>query len=150
MLDVVTPRCRHLQVIDEARRRWNTDDYDEDDEVWCVLDTELDRKLTLAMLEKAGEDIQLALSTPCFDYWLLLHHKDHRAPFQSAKEVEKALKCVVPGWSKGGTRFADFKDGVADACRRAKAIDSVGKDPLVNPSTSVWRLVEAIRGSRRD
>src|SRR5690606_32587786 len=51
VLDVVTPRCRHLQVIDEARRRWNTDDYDEDDEVWCVLDTELDRKLTLAMLE---------------------------------------------------------------------------------------------------
>lgn len=147
VLDVVNPRTRHLQVIDEAWRRRNIDDWDEEDEIWCVLDTELDRKLTLAMLEKAGDEIRLALSTPCFEFWLLLHHKDHRAPFQTAKEVEKAVKCVVPGWTKGSTRFADFREGVADACRRAKAIERAGEDPMPNPSTSVWRLVEAIRGS---
>ncbi|GII91814.1 RloB family protein [Sinosporangium siamense] len=132
-----------------ANRRRNLDDYDESDEVWCVLDTELDSNLTGRMLAKAGGKVRLALSTPCFDFWLLLHHKDHRAPFQAAGDAEKALKCVLPGWSKGNTRFADFRDGVDDACRRAKAADPEGENHMRNPSTSVWRLVESIQASAK-
>ncbi|GIH68129.1 hypothetical protein Mth01_03820 [Sphaerimonospora thailandensis] len=147
MLDVVNPEVDHLSVIDEAQRRWRVDDYDDGDEVWCVLDTELDRDLAERMLSTAGGEVQLGLSTPCFDFWLLLHHKEHRAPFQSAREVEKAVKCALPGWSKGSTRFADFEAGVDDACRRARAIDPKGNDHMRNPSTSVWRLVESIRES---
>ncbi|GAA0378218.1 hypothetical protein Acor_44280 [Acrocarpospora corrugata] len=145
VLDVVNPKIDHLGVIEEAQRRRRTDDYDDSDEVWCVLDTELEPKLTERMLAKAGINVRLALSTPCFDFWLLLHHKDHRAPFQAAGEVEKALKRVVPGWSKGGTRIADFVDGIDDACRRARAIEPEGKDHMRNPSTSVWKLVEFVR-----
>lgn len=148
VLEVVNPKVDHLNVIVEAQRRWRIDDYDDSgddgDEVWCVLDTELDRELAGQILVKAKGKVQLALSTPCFDYWLLLHHKDHRAPFQAAGEVEKALKSALPGWSKGTTRFTDFKDGVGDACQRAKAVDSDGGSHLRNPSTSVWKLVESI------
>ncbi|MEV4294274.1 RloB family protein [Microbispora rosea] len=147
VLEVINPKVDHLSVIVEAERRRRIDDYDETDQVWCVLDTELDSKLAERMRAKAGTMVRLALSTPCFDFWLLLHREDHRAPFQAAGEVEKTLKSVLPGWSKGSTRFADFKDGVDDACRRAKAIDSEGSDYMRNPSTSVWRLVESIRGS---
>ncbi|MFF4416452.1 RloB family protein [Streptosporangium sp. NPDC001559] len=144
VLEVVNPRVDHLNVVVEAQRRWRVDGYDDGDEVWCVLDTELDRRLAEQMQAKARGNVRLALSTPCFDYWLLLHHKDHRAPFQAAGEVERVLKVVLPGWSKGSTRFADFKDGVGDACWRAKAIGSEGEDHMRNPSTSVWRLVESI------
>lgn len=147
VLDVVNPKVDHLSVIEEAKRRQFLDDYDDDDQIWCVLDTELDPSLAEAMLARAGSKIQLALSTPCFDLWLLLHHKDHRAPFQTAKQVEKAVKSAVQGWSKGSTQFRDFQDGVEEACRRAKAIDPDGKDHMRNPSSSVWKLVESIRVS---
>ncbi|MEO3801179.1 RloB family protein [Nonomuraea sp. B1E8] len=144
VLEIVNPRADHVRVIAEAHRRRCSDDFDDGDEVWCVLDTELDSGLVKRMQAEAGSQVRLALSTPCFDFWLLLHHKDHRAPFQTASEAEKALKSVVPGWSKGGTRYADFKAGVADACRRARALDPEAEDQLRNPSTAVWKLVQAI------
>ncbi|WP_169988259.1 RloB family protein [Microbispora sp. H10836] len=147
VLDVINPKVDHVNVVVEAHRRRCLDDYDDGDEVWCVLDTELDRGLADRILAKAGGTIRLALSTPCFDFWLLLHREDRRAPFQTAGDVEKALKRALPGWSKGSTKFADFRDGVDDACRRARAVASEKKDHMRNPSTSVWRLVEAIRGS---
>ncbi|MDF5756885.1 RloB family protein [Spongiactinospora sp. TRM90649] len=73
VLDVINPKVDHLGVVAEAKRRLRIDDYDEDDEVWCILDTELDPKLTEALLVKAGSEVELALSTPCFEFWLLLH-----------------------------------------------------------------------------
>lgn len=147
VLEVANPKVDHLRIIEEAKRRQLVDDYDDEDQIWCVLDTELDSRLAEAMLAKAGPKVQLALSTPCFDFWLLLHHKDHRAPFQTAGHVEKALKSAVRGWTKGSTRFGDFQDGIEVACQRAKAIDSDGNDHMRNPSSSVWKLVESIRAS---
>ncbi|SDG34264.1 RloB-like protein [Sinosporangium album] len=119
-------------------------------QIWCVLDTELDHGLAERMLAEADGKVMLALSTPCFDFWLLLHREDHRAPFQTAGGAERASKRVMPTWSKGGTKFADFQDGVGDACRRARAADPEGKNYMRNPSTSVWRLMQSIREPVKD
>ncbi|MGW0058605.1 RloB family protein [Streptosporangium sandarakinum] len=127
---------------------------DEYDAVWCVQDTELDRALTEKMLREArkgskgsrgGKKLHLGLSTPCFEFWLILHHDDHRKPFQSADEAKDRLKDLLPTWTEGGTRFSDFAHGVADACDRARSLDREGDDHGRNPSTNVWKLATLLR-----
>lgn len=140
-LAVDAPQRDHLGLVREAGRR-RSDEYDE---VWCVLDTELNVHLVHELIREAqSSEIYLALSSPSFEFWLILHAKDYSRPFLSAREAERELKAIRPGWSKAATKFEDFEDGVNDACKRARRLhDGDGLPP--NPSSAVWRLVEAIR-----
>ena len=145
-LAVVAPGCDHVALVWEAKRR-SSDEYDE---IWCVLDTELDERLVTRVLQEAqGSDVHIAFSSPSFELWLILHLKDHARPFQSAKEAEKMLKALRPGWSKAATRFRDFEGGVVDACGRARRLHN-GDGLPTNPSSAVWRLVERIRPQPAD
>jgi hypothetical protein len=140
-IDIDDPACDHVGLVREAIRR-RSDEYTA---VWCVLDTELDPKLTNRIVAAAKDDeIHLALSTPCFEVWLILHHEDHTAPFQSAEQAKKKLTDLLEHWSEGSTKFADFKDGVANACSRARHLDPTGDNLLKNPSTTAWKLVETL------
>ncbi|MFG1999073.1 RloB family protein [Spirillospora sp. NPDC048911] len=140
-LAVDAPDRDHLGVVREAIAR-RTDEYDE---VWCVLDTELDEALVTEIVREAcAGGVKLALSSPCFEVWLILHHEVCAAPFQSAEQAKKKLAQVLPGWSETTTRFADFKKGVQDACQRARPLSGDADDLLQNPSTNVWRLAELI------
>lgn len=140
-LSIDAPGCDHVALVREARRRSG----DEYDEIWCVLDTELDDGIVHEVIKEAhGSNISLAFSSPSFELWLILHSKNHTGPFQSAREAEKMLKALRPGWSKAATRFEDFEGGVGDACERARRLhEGDGLPP--NPSSAVWRLVEKIR-----
>lgn len=114
-------------------------------EVWAVFDTEC-TDVSEHCHRARGRNIRVGVSYPCFELWLLLHHEDRHAPFQSADQAEAALKKAVPRWRKGdGTHFADFTDGVADACTRARRLEPTGEDHGRNPSTNLWRLVEQLR-----
>ncbi|MFC4592317.1 RloB family protein [Sphaerisporangium corydalis] len=142
-LDVDIPKGDHLAKVREAVSRAS----DEYDGVWCVVDTELNESLTCDLVKEAKNGpIELGLSTPSFELWLILHHADCARPFQSADDAKRRLKEVLPTWSEGNTRFADFSGRVDAACRRARKLDPDGRDPLRNPSTGVWRLVESLRG----
>ncbi|WP_405143437.1 RloB family protein [Sphaerisporangium sp. NBC_01403] len=141
-IDVDEPKGDHLAVVHEAVSRVS----DEYDAVWCVLDTELDETLTAEMMREAKRGpVDLGLSTPCFEFWLILHHVDCARPFQKADDAKKRLKELVPSWSESNTKFSDFADGTDVACRRARKLDPDAGDPLKNPSTSVWRLVESLQ-----
>lgn len=110
------------------------------DQVWCVIDVD-GRDLLPAMAKARRNGIELAISNPCFEVWLLLHHKEHQAPFQDAKDAQRCLRTVCPHWTKAKTRFADFASGLDDAYERARKLDPSGADHRRNPSSSMWRLV---------
>jgi hypothetical protein len=140
-IDVDDPGSDHVALVREAVKR----ESDEYTAVWCVLDTELNRGLTKRIVADADtHGVELALSTPCFELWLILHHIDHAAPFQSAKEAKKKLTALMPSWREAATAFADFRTGIDDACRRAQRLDPTGEDHLKNPSTNVWKLIEKL------
>lgn len=142
-LDVDIPKGDHISAVREAASRVSA----EYDAVWCVLDTELDRTLTALMLREAqGSSVELGLSTPSFEFWLILHHAEYAKPFQSADDAKKMLKKIIPSWSESDTRFSDFADKVDSAYGRARKISPDGKNPMLNPSTGVWRLVASIQG----
>ena len=122
------------------RRDQARDDYDQ---VWCVLDVDdFDFAGALALAER--ERIRLAISNPCFEVWLLLHHVHVGTGFADARAVLEQLKEIVPGYDKTSLRFEDFAAGTADAVARARKLTDTETVKGPNPSTGMWRLVELI------
>ncbi|HSH04395.1 MAG TPA: RloB family protein [Anaerolineae bacterium] len=121
-------------------------------EVWCVIDTEtpvdnqvaLERATAKARAQK--KFMHLAVSNPCFEYWLLLHFRHTSQPFRNASQVIHKLKEHLPNYEK---RYQDFEElfglieqamGHAQAVR-ANHVDG-GRYP--NPSTYVDQLVDVL------
>lgn len=134
------------QVVAYARDHC---DYRDFDETWCVVDVDRfeaeGQKVTAACAAARSSGIQVAVSHPCFEYWLLLHHEYSAAPMARCGRAEERLRRFVPSYDKTNLRFADFAPGVADAVKRARH-DGGNADWRRNPSTNVWQLVERILG----
>jgi hypothetical protein len=123
----------HNLVKYAARLR---DQYREDFEaVWCVVDVD-SFDITAAAKEAERVEVNLAVSNPCFEVWLLLHFADHRAHIAGYRAARDLLARHVPGYDKKPD-FTTFDGGVEEAVARAALL---GPD---NPATDVGRLVEA-------
>ncbi|MFB9923563.1 RloB family protein [Amycolatopsis halotolerans] len=129
-------------LVRYAARVRSENDYDE---VWCVVDVDhFPLPGAVASAKKLG--VKLAVSNPCFEYWLLLHFEDCQTPMTRYQEVERKLKKHVPTYRKDGVRFDDYAVGVESAVARAKSGCPADSHPHERtPSTSVWPIVEAMR-----
>ncbi len=123
---------------------------DEVDECWCVFDVEwpqhhpnLHRAAELA----AQHGIEVAISNPCFELWLILHYED-RSAFMDTRAAEQRSRQLD---GRDGKRI----DGPAymkrrqQAARRAVMLadrhsGNATTFPSNNPSSSVYRLLAAI------
>lgn len=113
------------------------------DEVWAVVDVD-QFDVEVALVEAGRRNVNLAISNPCFELWLLLHHSDCRSHCAGCADAARRLKKQIPTYDKAQVDFAQFEAGVDDAIKRAKQLDPTGQDWGQNPSTGVWRLVERI------
>jgi hypothetical protein len=102
------------------------------------------------IIKEAGEKgISVALSKPCFELWLLLHHtdKDIITELDSAKSVENALRQMLGEYNKTSLKREHFPiESVAKAYQQARDLDKAalgGEIPQTNTSR-VFRLWEAI------
>lgn len=124
-------------AVDYASRA--TGDFDE---VWCVFDVD-DFDIRRAQDEARRHRVQLGVSNPCFELWLLLHHTDCRDHLSGYQQAAARLRRHVPRYDKTDLRFADYEHGVDDAVNRARRLDG-GPGECPNPSTGVWRLAQQI------
>jgi hypothetical protein len=115
------------------------------DEVWCVLDVDRFDLTSAGNAAKLG--VRLAVSNPCFEFWLLLHFESSARQFGRCKEVERELRRHLPKYNKAELSFDDFRECVTKACDRAKQL---AEDEITfpNPSSGMWRLVELIMEGR--
>lgn len=104
--------------------------------VWCVVDVD---NFDIAAAVKAADRarVNLAVSNPCFELWLLLHFADHRAHIADYRAARDLLDHHVPGYDKK-LDYAAFDPGVEQAVARAALL---GPD---NPATGVGRLVHSV------
>jgi hypothetical protein len=115
----------------------HSDDYDK---VWVVCDVDTYDVSQAVQRAKEGA-VDLALSMPSFEVWLILHISDNCPGFNNAQQADDYLRKLLPSWDKRSLRFSDFKDGIPAAIERAR---KRGEPPEANPSTAVWRLVELL------
>lgn len=86
------------------------------------------------------------LSTPCFEYWLLLHFKDTTKSYRglhrrsACAQVIEELKSDLRDYRKNDSRlFKELEERMPVAIERAKRSREEGAS-----STEVWRLVERL------
>jgi hypothetical protein len=116
------------------------------DEVWCVFDVDEHPHLPDARQQARDNEIDLAVSNPCFELWALLHFQDHTAHIER-RDARRRLKRHLPEYDKA-LPFARLHPKYADAVRRSQELDrrrEDADDPGGNPSTGVHRLTERIR-----
>lgn len=130
------------------------------DHVWAVIDTDVaDRNgFWNDVVQKARAlKVNLAHSTPCFEYWLLLHLKmttrgdlvdgdSAKSAFRSElgrdystnlDVTEEAFKFLLPNWPAA----------VKNAQQVRQSHESAGTPTPANPSTEVDRIVCALNDS---
>jgi len=137
-----------VRVKRSARERSlaEQDDYLNFNEVWCVFDVDQHPKIPDAIRLAGQQNIQLAISNPCFELWLWLHFAE--APgARTSQELQTMLRAYIPEYRKH-VRFADLEAGVEAAIVRASRLEELAKsagDELRNPCTGVWRLAKTIQ-----
>src|SRR5690606_41139889 len=88
--------ARNAAVADAKR---HDDDNLSFDEVWCVFDVDEHPRVNDACQMARDNNIQVAVSNPCFELWLLFHFRDSPGA-QSRHDVQKMLKKYLPKFDK--------------------------------------------------
>ena len=130
-------------------------DAEEQDEKWALLDADHYQEGThltsfLSALQQAkNAGIQVAISKPCFEFWLLLHWVDVQvaAEVRGAAEAEALLRKQPGGYNKRKLKAEHYPmERVMAATRKARELDgTVAGGPIPKGNTTrVYRLIEAI------
>jgi hypothetical protein len=147
---------RMKEVFDEVRK-----DARDEDEFWVLLDTDHNVKgshlgnLTSAMQKARQAGFFVAMSNPCFDLWLLLHHEAVPAGggYGNYPEIEARLREVLGSYNKTNIGAGRFPLALVDqAIERARALESNPDKPEgdwpAGTGSRVYLLLERILGRR--
>jgi hypothetical protein len=144
-------RCHAIDVL----QRLEGIEHDGEDERWMLLDTDHYvngphiKEFKRIIKEAKEKGISVALSKPCFELWLLLHHTDKDAVtgLDDAKVVEKSLRVQLGEYNKTSLKREHFPvETVAKAYLQARDLDKTVKGGVI-PQTNtsrVYRLWETI------
>lgn len=146
-IEIAPERDVPLPLVAAAVRRKQDDEVDE---VWCVFDVEAPQphpNLERAMQLARKHGVQVAVSNPCFELWLILHHQEHSA-FLSTKDAERLRETLDGGSGKhvDPDRYLPRRRQAAD---RASALAQRHAHnglsfPHDNPSSTVGDLLAAV------
>ncbi len=119
--------------------------------VWCAIDGDYGNKIANARAKAEKNKIELAISTKCFEYWLLLHFEESDSSTNDCKALIHALKQkgYIPDYRKGKCDFDAIVPSVREASRRAKKLRKPGIErgdlpEEQNPCSEVYKLIDAI------
>lgn len=130
------------------------------DAVWLVFDAETEavqreRGYTLVIEEALRAGFRVANSSPCFEYWPLLHFVPGIMvvnPADAERELGRTGR--IPGYRKPDLPFDDlwklYQTGAPSkaAVARRKACEALGDDPrFARPVTFVDELVDELVGT---
>lgn len=118
--------------------------------VWCVFDVDNHPFLPEALQHAAAHKIQVALSNPCIELWLLLHWQDHSAHIDRAA-LRQRMRAHVSGYDKH-VDFPSYEPCINKAVARAQGLRIRAKtagNSRGNPTTDMDLLVEMLRAEVR-
>lgn len=132
---------------DEKRKRGRSHD-----EVWCIFDVDDHPRLDEARELARDNEINLAISNPCIELWFLLHfanqsaYIDRHAAQKAAKSHLDCDKCLTD------SALEMLDEAFEVAKKRARHLEEKhygdGTPAPGNPSSDVWRLIDAISAER--
>lgn len=151
----VVPTLDGTSVAQHVLNRLLEYEHFEDDELWLLLDTDhyasgshLPGFIT-AISEAKQRGVKIALSNPCFELWLLLHHIDESEVVNlgDASAVEAKLRATLGEYNKKRLKEKHFPiESIPAAVKRAERLDSsvAGGDIPDGNTSRVYLLWQAI------
>lgn len=147
-----------LNQLDSFSKEYNLDD---SDELWMLIDRD---RWTLKMLKdtaaKCGQkNYSLAVSNPCFEFWLLLHledvgeysEEDKKELFENKKidghrnKIELKILEKCDSYNKSNPDFTKFLPNINVAIERAEKLNIDKNERWPNGlGTHVYLLVEKL------
>ncbi len=115
------------------------------DSVWCVFDIDEHPHVHEARNMANANGINLAISNPCFELWLLLHLRDSPG-MQHRHAMQAMMKDFIKDYDKN-VNFKHYAQDYERAVERAKKLDTLAAqvgEPGRNPTTNVYELTESI------
>lgn len=143
------------QVVDHAKKLKDaannlTSGTEPYQQVWCVIDGDFGTKIANARASAKAHGIDLAVSTKCFEYWILLHFVESNQPTINCEQTVSTLKNNgLPEYDKGKFEFATVVPNAEIAAQRAKKLREPGLErgdlpEDQNPCSEVYKLIEAL------
>ena len=117
------------------------------DAVWCVHDVDDHPHLHEAREMADANGVELAISNPSFELWLLLHFRDSPG-MQHRDALGPMIKQFDPGYDKH-VIYSKYSAGYEVAVERARRLDQAAEERNEtegNPTTGVYKLTSLIRG----
>ncbi|KUM54428.1 RloB family protein [Rheinheimera sp. EpRS3] len=125
----------------ERLQKYKTENNAQNKELWLVIDRDSWPRETLVAIqaECQRKEINFILSNPCFEFWLLLHQAQKKAPLN--KQIcDAELKKMMPTYSKARYDTDYFKQNVHLAVAHGNVLNTDTPIDTV-PTTSVHLLV---------
>lgn len=153
--------CTHAKgIIDEAvdRKRKNLRDAKRGKDVliehwWTVVDTECKPLDLQDAIQKAqANDINLVISDPSIEYWLLLHFRFTTAPYDTPKQIVNELKRYLPTYDEKNKHpdMSLLYPKLANAMQNARRVrENHTKIGEGQPRTDCDLLVESLAAQAR-
>lgn len=124
------------------------------DEIYCAIDRDSHQHFAeaLGLADAHKEKLDVIVSYPCYEYWLLLHFISNRKPYVAAGGKSAGELLVIdlqkqPGMGKyakggGGNVFEQLIDRLPEAIKRAdQVLDQALLENALNPSTRLHQLL---------
>lgn len=133
-----------LRVVREALSRRQTEEANGDpyDSVWCVVDVDQHATLESACSYAKRHKLDIAVSSPCFEIWLLWHFQDHAAWITADTLSAKLKKFGINDKNLPPTFPYDKYPNAKLRADKCVEIRLSHKPP--NPSSSVSSLVDVL------
>ena len=146
-------------VVKYAKALINKNKTDPYNHVYCVIDRDRHEDFQKALDQVSGfknkdTELHVIVSTPCFEYWILLHFIYTTKAFGTSGNspcqelIEDELKQYIPNYEKGNTSIlTSLVEGQLDtAIANAKrSFDEATRRGTENPKTEMHLLVEYLR-----
>ena len=147
------------QELRAKRGQLRMDEPERFDQVWAVIDTDVAvrqghwndvRQLA------AARKVKLAHSSPCFEFWLLLHLRYNTHPLVDGAAAKSALKHALgQDYAKNAATtqaaiellIPKWPAAVANAERVSRHHEQAATPEPANPSSEVWQLATAMNDS---
>ncbi len=134
-----------MRRLDDFKAEYATED---GDTFWLCIDRDRwdEGSLSEVLQECRQKGYGIAVSNPCFELWILLHHEDltPQTPC-NARGLNERLKELLNGYKKTCCRsFAITQEMVSSAIDRARSSGSDADFIPPAPNTHVYKIMDAL------
>jgi hypothetical protein len=120
------------------------------EEYWCIFDVDEHPKIPEALQLAQSNSINVALSGPNIELWFLVHFEAQTAYIRRDETKRRAYALLDSAEALSLRALGLLTERYSTAKDRAQSLDRKhegdGTAKPWNPSSDVWKLIDAIRG----